>query len=171
MWKLSSIEEKTPTPFNHANCCPTRMMNSGRANTPAREWNGSVLQTAGGFHLLLRRVIWLAIVYGMLIVTLTAQEPPLNKADTVTTATPAKEDLSLAPAKVDVNPVASDEEIRQRLQSVVEATDWLHHAGSRGRVGVVFLKGRVASDELKTRAGNTFEQYLARVITIYNSCL
>jgi hypothetical protein len=55
---------------------------------------------------------------------------------------------------VDVNPVARDEEIRQRLQSVLEATDWFTAPEVRVEEGVVFLKGRVASDELKKWAGD-----------------
>jgi YihY family inner membrane protein len=69
-------------------------------------------------------------------------------------STIAKEDLSPAPAKVDVNPVARDEEIRQRLQSVLDATDWFTAPEVRVEEGVVFLKGRVASDELKKWAGD-----------------
>ena len=63
------------------------------------------------------------LLLGLLIVTATAQEPP-HKADASPALAPAKEDLSLPPAKVGVNPVARDEEIHQRLQRVLEATDW-----------------------------------------------
>jgi small-conductance mechanosensitive channel len=89
----------------------------------------------------------------MLILSLTAQETP-RKADASPAAAPAKEDLSLAPAKVDVNPVARDEEIRQRLQSVLDATDWFNAPEVRVEEGVVFLNGGVASDELKKWAGD-----------------
>ncbi|MCL4176964.1 MAG: mechanosensitive ion channel family protein [Verrucomicrobia bacterium] len=89
----------------------------------------------------------------MLIVTVTAQEPPLKVSASPAPA-PAKEDISLAPAKVDVNPIARDEEIRQRLQSVLDATDWFTAPEVRVEQGVVFLKGRVASDELKKWAGD-----------------
>lgn len=104
-------------------------------------------------YTLRRRVTWLAAVYGMLIVAVTAQEPPI-KADASQAATAAKEELSPAPAKVDVNPVARDEEIRQRLQRVLEATDWFTAPEVRVEEGVVFLTGRVASDELKKWAGD-----------------
>jgi small conductance mechanosensitive channel len=65
-----------------------------------------------------------------------------------------KDDFSLAPAKVDVIPVARDEEIRQRLQSILDATEWFTTPEVRVVEGVVFLKGRVASDELKKWAGD-----------------
>jgi small conductance mechanosensitive channel len=68
--------------------------------------------------------------------------------------TPTKEELSPAAAKVDVKPVAQDEEIRKRLQTVLNATDWFTDPQVRVEEGVVFLKGQVASDELRTWAGD-----------------
>ena len=44
--------------------------------------------------------------------------------------------------------------LRQRLQSVLDATDWFTAPEVRVEEGVVFLKGRVASDELKKWAGD-----------------
>jgi small conductance mechanosensitive channel len=66
----------------------------------------------------------------------------------------AKEDLASAPAKVDVRPVAQDEEIRKRLQSVLDATSWFTDPRVEVRQGVVFLNGRVETDELKKWAGD-----------------
>ncbi len=62
---------------------------------------------------------------------------------------PNKEELSAAPAKVDVKPVARDEEIRKRLQSVLDATGWFTDPQVRVEEGVVFLNGRTETDELK----------------------
>jgi small conductance mechanosensitive channel len=59
-----------------------------------------------------------------------------------------------APAKVDVKPVARDEEIRKRLQSVLDATGWFTDPQVRVEEGVVFLNGRVETDELKKWAGD-----------------
>lgn len=132
------------------------MSNPGTANIPAREWRDRLRQSAGDFYTLLRRVIWLAAVYGVWIASVTAQEPPLKAGVSYASAS-AKEDLSPAPAKVDVNPIARDEEIRQRLQSVLIATDWFTEPEVRVEEGVVFLKGRVASDELKKWAGDLVE--------------
>lgn len=116
-------------------------------------WHNRMTHSAGDISTRLRRVTWLAVVYVAMLVTVTAQEPPL-KANASPAAAPAKEDLSLAPAKVDVKPVARDEEIRQRLQSVLEATDWFTAPEVRVEQGVVFLTGRVASDDLKKWAGD-----------------
>ena len=82
----------------------------------------------------------------------TAQEPR-PEADALPAAAPAKEELSAAPVKVDIHPVARDEEIHQRLQSVLDATDWFNAPEVRGEEGVVFPKGGVASGELKKWMG------------------
>jgi len=67
---------------------------------------------------------------------------------------PQKEELSLAPAKVAVQPIAHDEEIRQRLQSVMKATGWFNAPEVQVVDGVVFLSGRAETDEIKTWAGD-----------------
>ncbi|TCW34710.1 MULTISPECIES: mechanosensitive ion channel family protein [Marichromatium] len=68
--------------------------------------------------------------------------------------TPTKEELSPAAAQVDVKPVAQDEEIRKRLQTVLNATDWFTDPRVRVEEGVVFLNGQVASEELRAWAGD-----------------
>jgi small conductance mechanosensitive channel len=65
-----------------------------------------------------------------------------------------KEDVAPAPAKVDVKPVARDEEIHNRLQSVLDATGWFTDPRVEVREGVVFLNGRAETDELKKWAGD-----------------
>lgn len=67
---------------------------------------------------------------------------------------PAEADLATAPAKVDVKPVSRDEDIRKRLQSVLDATDWFVEPRVRVEDGVVFLSGRAESDVLKKWAGD-----------------
>lgn len=67
---------------------------------------------------------------------------------------PEKEDLAPATAKVDIKPVARDEEIGQRLQSVLDATGWFIEPQIEVREGVVFLNGHAETDELKKWAGD-----------------
>jgi len=67
---------------------------------------------------------------------------------------PQKEEPSLAPTTVAVQPVADDEEIRHRLQSVMEATGWFNAPVIKVVDGVVFLKGRADTDEIKKWAGD-----------------
>lgn len=64
------------------------------------------------------------------------------------------EERSAAPATVDVKPVARDEEIGRRLQSVLDATGWFTDAHVRVDVGVVFLSGKTETEELRKWAGD-----------------
>ena len=100
------------------------------------------------------RAVLLGSVCSVLISAAMAQEPVGKAGEPQKLAVPAKEELSPAPAKVDVKPVARDEEIRKRLQDVLDATDWFIDPQVRVEEGVVFLNGQVESDELKKWAGD-----------------
>ncbi len=63
-------------------------------------------------------------------------------------------DLSPAPTKVEVQPVAQDDEIRRRIQSVLEATGWFVEPRVQVRDGVVFLNGRAETEEIRKWAGD-----------------
>ena len=67
---------------------------------------------------------------------------------------PNTEELSLGPAKVAVEPLAHDEQIRKRLQSVLEATGWFTDPQVEVQDGVVLLSGRTETDELRKWAGD-----------------
>jgi len=67
---------------------------------------------------------------------------------------PKEEELLLAPAKVAVQPIADDEEIRERIQSVMEATGWFNAPEVKVVDGVVFLNGFAETDEIKKWAGD-----------------
>lgn len=79
-----------------------------------------------------------------------AQTPPRTSPP----AAPGEAALASAPAKVDVKPVSRDEDIRKRLQNVLDATDWFDGPQVRVEEGVVFLSGRAESEELKKWAGD-----------------
>ncbi len=100
------------------------------------------------------RAVLLGSVLCVQSLTVMAQEPVGKAGEVQKLTAPAKEELSLAPTKVDVKPVAHDEEIRKRLQRVLDATDWFHDPQVQVEEGVVFLNGRVESDELKKWAGD-----------------
>ena len=68
--------------------------------------------------------------------------------------TPDKTELAMTPAKVDVQPIAHDDQIRNRLQSVLEATKWFVDPQVRVDEGVVFLSGKAETEELKKWAGD-----------------
>lgn len=106
-----------------------------------------------GIRPFVRAVLLGSMCWGV-IDSVTAQEPVDKGGAPQNLITPTKEELSPVAAKVDVTPVAQDEEIRKRLQTVLNATDWFTEPQVRVEEGVVFLNGQVESDELKKWAGD-----------------
>ncbi|ADC61869.1 mechanosensitive ion channel family protein [Allochromatium vinosum] len=100
------------------------------------------------------RAILLASLCCGVINPVVAQEPVDEGDAPQKLITPTREELSPVAAKVDVAPVAQDEQIRRRLQTVLHATDWFTDPQVRVEEGVVFLNGLVESDELKQWAGD-----------------
>ena len=60
----------------------------------------------------------------------------------------------IAPERVDVQPIARDEEIETRLQDIYLATGWFTDSQVRVQDGVVFLSGQSQSEEFKIWAGD-----------------
>ena len=58
------------------------------------------------------------------------------------------------PGKVEVQPVAGDDQIRQRLADILETTGWFGEPQVTVRDGIVFFKGTTENDESKQWAGN-----------------
>lgn len=59
-----------------------------------------------------------------------------------------------APGKVEVQPVAKDGEIRQRIANILEATSWFREPKVTVEEGIVFLKGTAENDESRQWAGD-----------------
>jgi small conductance mechanosensitive channel len=66
----------------------------------------------------------------------------------------AQDTPSTAQGGLDLKPTARDDEIRARLQRVLEATGWFTAPRVRVQEGVVFLSGAAATDTLRTWAGS-----------------
>lgn len=77
---------------------------------------------------------------------------PDPAAETTDPAT-SDETVSEAPEKVDVEPVAADEQISDRLERILEATEWFRGASVEVDEGVVFLSGTTETDDRKAWAG------------------
>lgn len=82
------------------------------------------------------------------------QAPPPTPPLMQRPADRGSEERSAAPAIVDVTPVARDEAIGRRLQSVLDATGWFNDAKVRVDEGVVFLSGETQTEELRKWAGD-----------------
>ena len=63
-------------------------------------------------------------------------------------------DESTAPERVDVEPLAQDSQIRDRLAGILDATDWFEKPEIEVNDGVVFLSGSTASIDHKRWAGD-----------------
>lgn len=105
-------------------------------------------------HLGLLRALLLVTVCSALLPVAQGQEPPSGPGELQKSSGSTTEELSLAPAKVEVKPIARDEEIRQRLLRVLDATDWFADPQVRVEEGVVFLHGHVESEEIRKWAGD-----------------
>jgi small-conductance mechanosensitive channel len=69
-------------------------------------------------------------------------------------ATPTTEAGPEAPAQVDVQPLAQDEQIDERLTRILEATEWFVSPVVVVRDGVVFLDGQTTTEDYRVWAGN-----------------
>ncbi len=67
---------------------------------------------------------------------------------------PVANELSPVAARVEVEPEARDEQIRERLGRILVATGWFTEPNIRVEEGVVFLRGSAGSAELKKWAGD-----------------
>lgn len=63
-------------------------------------------------------------------------------------------DTKVAPEKVDVEPVAADSKIAERLRSILRATGWFKEIRVQARDGVVFLDGLATSSDNVRWAGD-----------------
>jgi small conductance mechanosensitive channel len=103
---------------------------------------------------LMRTVAMVVLVCGAPTSSLMAQGSGSTAEIPQKVSAQEKKGLTPAPAKVDVKPVARDEEIRKRLKSVLDATGWFTDPQVQVEEGVVFLNGRTETDELKKWAGD-----------------
>ncbi len=100
------------------------------------------------------RAVWLGSVCCAVFSTVAAQERVGDAVERLKPPVSSTGEISPAPASVDVTPVARDDEIRKRLQSVLDATEWFTDPRVDVREGVVFLSGRAETDDLKKWAGD-----------------
>ena len=94
-----------------------------------------------------------ALRYTMLLLTLALAVMPSSTLAQDAVATPTAPPPE-APSRVDVQPVARDEEIQTRLHDILVATGWFVEPQVRVQDGVVFLSGQTQTTEFKEWAGN-----------------
>jgi small conductance mechanosensitive channel len=123
-------------------------------NLPALKESIPVQRSACRYRRMVLQAALLGALHSLSASAVMAQEPAGKAVEIQKPAAATQEELSPAPGKVDVNPVARDQDIRERLQSVLQATNWFTDPQVRVEEGVVFLNGQVESEELKNWAGS-----------------
>ena len=97
-------------------------------------------------------IIWLGILFFCFSLS---PYPVLAQTGINPTATPASPgEPSNVPDKVDIEPTARDDEIRQRLMDILEATGWFISPEVVVREGVVFLSGQAKNGDYRKWAGD-----------------
>ncbi|GAB6083554.1 mechanosensitive ion channel family protein [Desulfuromonas carbonis] len=104
-----------------------------------------------------------ALFFGLLLSPALAQQEPAAKAR----VTPPAGESTSGAARIEVQPVASDQAIDRRLTSILEATGWYSEIAVQVEEGVVFLDGRAASAEDRTWAG-TLAAKTGDVVAVVN---
>jgi small conductance mechanosensitive channel len=81
-----------------------------------------------------------------------AQQPDIGEDKPVPAKAP--DGKSEAPGKVEIHPVAKDDEIRQRLADILATTGWFREPEVAVQEGIVFLRGTTENVESRQWAGN-----------------
>ena len=82
-----------------------------------------------------------------------AAQPPGGE-ETAPAAVQAPEGKPESPGRVDVQPVARDDQIRQRIADILQTTGWFGTPAVTVQDGIVFLKGTTENDESRRWAGD-----------------
>lgn len=89
------------------------------------------------------------------LIAATVATPTIAQGTPNATPTPSADDTPLEPPEqIDVQPTARDDQIRERLQSILMATGWFDNPEVQVQEGVVFLNGATDSEEFKRWAGD-----------------
>jgi small conductance mechanosensitive channel len=96
--------------------------------------------------------LW-SMVYGLLLIFCLALPALPVHAQATPTPAPGEGPIE-APDRVDVQPLARDEQIRERVQNILEATGWFIAPTVEVNNGVVFLTGQTETEEFKRWAGD-----------------
>ncbi len=89
----------------------------------------------------------------LLSTSVAAQQPPDSSQDTPVSAS-APDGSTDAPNRVELDPVATDEKIRQRITDILQTTGWFSKPSVSVRKGIVSLNGTTANDESRQWAGD-----------------
>jgi len=118
------------------------------------------LRYVGHFHtaISLMNILQRSLIAVFLLVLFSAsglaQPPTEKKPPEPPDDTGKAEAVTKMPDKVEVKPVARDDEIADRLTRILKATDWFRDATVTVNEGVVFLRGQTSGEPFKKWAGD-----------------
>ena len=90
----------------------------------------------------------------ILLSTSVAAQQPLDSSQDTPLSASAPDDDTDTPNRVDVDPVATDDEIRQRIIDILETTGWFGEPRVTVQKGIVRLNGKTENDESRKWAGD-----------------
>lgn len=90
----------------------------------------------------------------VLLSTSAAAQQQLDSSQNTPVSTKAADGNTDAPDRVEINPVATDDEIRQRLTEILQTTSWFGEPKVTVQKGIVRLNGTTENDESRQWAGD-----------------
>lgn len=109
---------------------------------------------ASGRHSRPARLICATFLYCAIFSFTPAAAQQLYASEDMPVPTKAADGKPESPGKVEVQPVAGDDEISRRITDILKVTSWFGEPDVTVREGVVFLKGTAEDDESRQWAGD-----------------
>jgi len=100
------------------------------------------------------RRICAVLLYSALLACPALGAQPPGGDETAPAAVKTPEGKPESPGRVDVQPVARDDQIRQRITDILQTTGWFGEPAVTVQDGIVFLKGTTENDESRRWAGD-----------------
>lgn len=113
-----------------------------------------ILNCREGWSRYARIICTTALCYTVLLSTPVIAEQPSNSSQNTPVPVIAPNSYSDAPDRVDIDPVATDDEIRQRISDILKTTNWFSEPEVTVQRGIVRLDGTAGSDESRLWAGD-----------------
>ncbi len=101
-----------------------------------------------------KRTLWPALLAYLCLLMMAGSGAVWAQDETPQVDVPDTTEEQQAPAQVSVEPQAQDEQIAERLTSILQATDWFVNPTVEVRDGVGFLDGQAHTQEQREWAGN-----------------
>ncbi|MDZ4701395.1 MAG: mechanosensitive ion channel [Rhodothermales bacterium] len=100
------------------------------------------------------RLICATFLYGAVFAFTPAAAQQVDSSELNPAPAQALDGIPEPPGRVELQPVAGDDEIRQRIADILTTTGWFGEPEVTVEQGIVFLKGTTDTDEYRQWAGN-----------------